>query len=244
MNVLIVDDEPLARQRLRSQLEELGLATVVGEADSGIAAIEQCGALGPDLVLLDVRMPGMDGIEAAQHLARLPSPPLVVFVTAYDEHALAAFETRALAYLLKPVRSEQLKDALERALVMRAGRSAIAAGDGDGLGRRRHVSAVVGGSLRLMSLDEVCYFQADQGYVSAVSASGRLLVEESLRALEEEFGDEFVRVHRNALVNVNQVESLSKDREGNAVVVVRGSEERLPVSRRLLPAVRKRLRAG
>ncbi len=244
MNVLIVDDEPLARRRLVSMLEELGAGTVVGEADNGLAALAETERLAPDVVLLDVRMPGMDGLEAARHLASLPRPPLVIFTTAYDEHALAAFEARAIAYLLKPVRGEKLGEALERARHLRAGREAYDDAARGALGQRRHVSAMVGGNLRLMPLDEVIYFQADQGYVSAIAARDRLLLEESLRALEEEFGDEFVRVHRNALVNVAHVEGLRRDEDGNSVVVFDALEDRPVVSRRLLSAVRKRLRQG
>ena len=105
MKILVVDDEPLARRRLCAQLEDLGMGTVVGEAEHGLAALAAVENLAPDVVLLDVRMPGMDGLEAARHLARLPHPPTVIFTTAYDEHALAAFEVAAIAYLLKPVRS-------------------------------------------------------------------------------------------------------------------------------------------
>lgn len=244
MNILIVDDEPLARQRLRSQLEDLGIGVVIGEADNGLSALSQAAELNPEVVLLDVRMPGMDGLEAARHLGRLPKPPHIIFTTAYDEHALAAFETQALAYLLKPVRSERLHEALTRAVMLSAGREIMTVEVPIDLGRRRHVSALVAGALRLMPLSEVVYFRADQGYVSAVSATTRLLLEESLRSLEDEFGDAFVRVHRNALVNLDQVEGLHKDAGGNFVVAFKAREERLVVSRRLVAGVRKRLRSG
>src|SRR5579885_3290312 len=115
MRVLIVDDEPLARERLAALLQECGEVTVVGEAGDGRAAVEAVERLRPDVVLLDVRMPVMDGLEAARHLARFDTPPAIVFCTAYDEHALAAFEATAIDYLVKPVRAERLKTALERA---------------------------------------------------------------------------------------------------------------------------------
>ncbi|MGE0482520.1 MAG: LytR/AlgR family response regulator transcription factor [Gammaproteobacteria bacterium] len=244
MRILVVDDEPLARRRLCSQLAELGYEDVVGEAADGLEALAAVAAHGPDLVLLDVRMPGMDGLEAARHLARLEVPPLVVFTTAYDEHALAAFETHAVDYLLKPIRTERLGEALLRAAQLRVGRQALAPAVAAIPGQRRHVSAVVGGALRLLPIAEVVYFQADQGYVSAVSPGSRLLIEDSLRALEEEFGEQFVRVHRNALVNPTEVKALERDAEGNTVVVFQRLPERLLVSRRLLGAVRKRLREG
>jgi two-component system, LytTR family, response regulator AlgR len=242
VRILIVDDEPLARQRLRSQLQEIDAGVVVAEADNGISALEEVAAADADIVLLDIRMPGMDGLETARHLTRLPRPPHVIFTTAYDEHALAAFETQALAYLVKPIRTERLREALTRAALIDAGRQSIAQQQPDGLGRRQHVSAMVGGALRLMPLNEVVYFQADQGYVSAVSAQSQLLLEESLRSLEDEFSDRFVRIHRNALVNIEHVAGLHKQSDGNVVVVFKDCPAQLVVSRRLLTGVRKRLR--
>jgi two-component system response regulator AlgR len=244
MKILIVDDEPLARRRLSSQIADLGAGEVVGEADDGIAALAKIEACRPDVVLLDVRMPGMDGLEAARHVRRLPAPPVVIFTTAYDDHALAAFETHALDYLLKPVRSERLREALRRAATFTAGRVVLHEGTTAPLGRRRHVSAMVSGSLRLMPIAEIIYFQADQGYVSAVGARRRLLLEDPLRALEEEFGKDFVRIHRNALVQPAHVSGLARDPAGNVVVTFTAVPERLVVSRRLLSQVRKRLRGG
>ena len=240
MRVLIVDDEPLARRRLAALVEESGLAEVAGEAPNGLDALTAVTGLAPDVVLLDVRMPGMDGLEAARHLATLDAPPAVIFTTAYDEHALAAFEARAVDYLLKPVRLERLAAALERAAVLRAGRAALTPALASG--RRRHVSALVGGALRLLPVADVLYFQADHGYVSAVAVDQRLLIEDPLRALEDEFADEFVRVHRNALVNLAAVQGLERDDEGNSVIAFHGIATRLVVSRRLLGTVRRRLR--
>ncbi len=242
MRVLIVDDEPLARQRLVAQLGELGFGADIDEAENGLAALARLDVTTPDVVLVDVRMPAMDGLETARHLARLERPPAIIFTTAYDDHALAAFESQALAYLLKPVRSEKLAEALERARLLHAGREAVATPQIEELGSRTHVSAVVGGNLRLLAVREVCYFQADQGYVSAVSATTNLLLEESLRVLEEEFGGLFVRIHRNALVNTAHVDSLRKDVGGNTAVVFKNLDQTLIVSRRLLAGVRKRLR--
>ena len=139
-------------------------------------------------------------VEVARHLRNLRAPPIVIFTTAYDEHALAAFESHALDYLLKPVRSERLRDALQRAETLRVGREVLAEQTPASGARRRHVSAVVGGALRLLPIAEILYFQADQGYVSAVSPHSQLLLEDSLRALEDEFAEDFVRIHRNALV--------------------------------------------
>lgn len=244
MRILIVDDEPLARRRLASQIADLAIGEVVGEADDGLACLAAVASCAPEVVLLDVRMPGMDGLEVARHLRTLRAPPIVIFTTAYDEHALAAFETHALDYLLKPVRSERLREALQRAETLRVGREVLAEQTPPAMARRRHVSAVVGGTLRLMPIAEVLYFQADQGYVSAVSKSAQLLIEDSLRALEDEFAEDFVRIHRNALVAPAHVRSLERDGEGNVSVVFEGRPERLMVSRRLMAQVKKRLRAG
>lgn len=244
MRILIVDDEPLARRRLASQIDDLAIGEVVGEADDGLTCLAAIEALAPEVVLLDVRMPGMDGLEVARHLRNLSVPPIVIFTTAYDEHALAAFESHALDYLLKPVRSERLRDALQRAETLRLGREVLAEQAPAALGRRRHVSAVVGGALRLMPISEVLYFQADEGYASAVSKHTSLLLKDSLRALEEEFAEDFVRIHRNALLAPAHVRGLERDAEGNISVVLEGRPERLLVSRRLIAQVRKRLRAG
>ncbi len=244
MKILVVDDEPLARRRLISQLQDLAIGEVVGEADDGLACLAAVERLAPEVILLDVRMPGMDGLEVARHLRSLNAPPIVIFTTAYDEHALAAFESHALDYLLKPVRSERLRDALQRAQTLRLGREVLAEQTVASGARRRHVSAVVGGALRLMPLSDVLYCQADQGYVSAVSQHSQLLIEDPLRALEEEFPDDFVRIHRNALVAPAHVRGLERDNEGNAFVVFEGRAERLMVSRRLMAQVRKSLREG
>ena len=244
MKILIVDDEPLARRRLASQIDDVALGEVVGEADDGLACLAAVNELAPEVVLLDVRMPGMDGLEVARHLRTLRAPPIVIFTTAYDEHALAAFESHALDYLLKPIRSERLREALQRAETLLAGREVLAEQSPPALGRRRHVSAVVGGALRLLPIAEVLYFHADQGYVSAVAHNSQLLIEDSLRALEEEFADDFVRIHRNALVAPAHVRGLERDGEGNVSVVFGGRAEKLLVSRRLMATVRKRLREG
>lgn len=244
MKILIVDDEPLARRRLTSQIADLAIGEVVGEAHDGIACLSAIERWAPDVVLLDVRMPGMDGIEVARHLRTLDTPPIIIFTTAYDEHALAAFETHALDYLLKPVRSERLRESLERAASLCLARDVLSEQAASAFGHRRHVSAVVGGALRLLPVNEILYFHADQGYVSAVAANAQLLIEDSLQALEAEFAEDFVRIHRNALVQTTRIRSLERDGDGNVSVVLEGRSEKLLVSRRLLAQVRKRLRTG
>lgn len=241
MRIVIVDDEPLARSRLHAQVDDIGAGEVVAEAANGLDAIQVVESTRPDVVLLDIRMPGMDGIETARHLMHSPAPPAVIFTTAYDEHALAAFEANAIDYLLKPIRTQRLQQALEKARVLTAAQTGAAAAM-SGNAARTHISGVVQGNLTLVPIDQVRYFQAGQGYVDVVWDSGSMLIEESLRSLEDEFGDYLVRIHRNALVSVAHISGLIRDEAGNHLVSLEGCDNRLPVSRRLLSQVRKRLR--
>lgn len=240
--VLIVDDEPLARERLRALLGDLAVAVVVGEAASGLEAIEIALRERPDVVLLDIRMPGMDGLEAARHLSLLDPAPAVVFTTAYDAHALAAFEANAIDYLLKPIRPERLRGALDKAGALSAARLAATGQARAAPQSRTHFSAPVKGSLRLVPVAEVRYLLAGQGYVSVFHPGGELLVEDSLRALEVELGEDFLRIHRNTLVAVAHVTALERAALGGASIVLRDVAQKLPVSRRLLGQVRRRLR--
>lgn len=239
MKVLLIDDEPLARDRLRSLLAELGGCEIAAEGGTGEQAIELVQIHQPDLLFLDIRMPGMDGIEAANHLSRLDSPPAVVFTTAYDEHALAAFDAHAVDYLLKPIRAERLDAALTKARSVAGGKATDFPINND---KRKHVSGVVQGSLVIVNIEQVAFFQSDQGYTRVVSQDGELLIEDSLRALEDEFGDAFVRVHRNALVAVAKVAEIARDTNGNQRVCLRDLEESLPISRRMVGGLRRRIR--
>jgi two-component system, LytTR family, response regulator AlgR len=241
LKVLIVDDEPPARERLRSLLAEIADVEVVGEAVSGDEALSHTHELSPDVVLLDVRMPGMDGLEAARHLNVLEEPPAVIFTTAYDQYAVEAFEANAVGYLLKPVRKEQLAASL-----MRAGRltraqlqKLAAAGAGE---RRTHIAARHREGLRLIPIEEVQYFLADQKYTTVRHVKGEDLIEDSLRLLEGELGAAFVRIHRNALVGVKYLERIERNAEGQYFVRLRGCEAPLAVSRRMAGELKERFR--
>ena len=243
MKCLVVDDEPLARQRLVRLLDALQEYDVCGEAGNGEQTLQEVQQLQPDLVLLDIRMPGMDGMETARHLAQLENPPAVVFTTAYGDHALEAFETQAVDYLLKPIHPERLQQALEKArrlsqVQLQELQQARVGGS------RTHLCARNRGNLELIPLTEVLYLQADHKYVTVRSRNLQILIEESLKSLEEEFAGCFLRIHRNALVAIAAIRGLEKDAEGHCCVVLDGVDERLEVSRRMLPEVRKRIKTG
>ncbi|HHJ17001.1 MAG TPA: response regulator transcription factor [Gammaproteobacteria bacterium] len=243
MKCLVVDDEALARERLVRLLDELGEWQLSGEAASGEQALQQVQQLQPDLVLMDIRMPGMDGLEAARHMAQLEQPPAVVFTTAYGDHALEAFETQAVDYLLKPIHPERLQQALEKA--RRLSRAQLEELQQAQTGSQRtHLCARNRGNLELIPVPEVVYLQADHKYVTVCAPGRQILIEDSLKSLEQEFSGCFIRIHRNALVAIHAIRGLEKDAEGHHCVVLAGVDERLEVSRRLLPEVRKRIRAG
>ncbi len=241
LKVLIVDDEPPARERLRSLLGEIGDTEIVGEAGTGTEALSQAATLCPDVVLLDVRMPGMDGIEAARHLSTLEEPPAVIFTTAYDQYAVNAFETRAVGYVLKPIRKEKLAAALAQAgrltrpQLQRLATAARAE-------RRTHIAARHREGLRLIPLEEVQYFLAEQKYTTVRHLRGEDLIEDSLRALEEELAADFVRIHRNALVAVRHLDRIERNPDGQYLVRLRGCEAPLAVSRRMAGELRERFR--
>lgn len=248
MNVLIVDDEPPARDRLRQLLEEDGRHTIVGEAQNGREALDLCAKLAPDVVLLDISMPGISGMETARHLNALEKPPAVVFTTAYDEYAIEAFDARAIGYVLKPVRRERLERAMEQAARLGSGLLNEAAG-ASGAERRQHVCARARGELKLIPVADVDYFLADQKYVRVSHRGGEDLLDDSLKTLEEEFADRFVRIHRGALVAVEKIESLRRTEDGRMEVALRSGNghsagEALVISRRHLAEVRRRLRGG
>lgn len=230
--ILIVDDELPARERLRRLLAEIGGAEVIGEAATGREALEQAARCAPDVVLLDVRMPGMDGIETARHLSILDEPPAVIFTTAYDQYAINAFETRAVGYLLKPVHRDKLAAALAQAdRLTRPQLQRLAAVSSES--RRTHIAIRRREEVRLIPVEDILFFQADQKYITVRHLTGEDLIEDSLRTLEEELGSGFVRIHRNALVNVRHLERIERHSDGHYGVRLRGCTAALPVSRRL-----------
>jgi two-component system response regulator AlgR len=242
LRVLIVDDEPPARERLRSMLVEAGDCEIVGDAGNGEQALDLVDRLLPDIVLLDVRMPGIDGLEVARQLATLPEPPAVIFTTAFDEYALQAFDSEAVAYLLKPIRAEKLRAALSKAARLtrpQLQRVAVSAREPVG---RTHIGARGRDGLKLIPIDEVLCFHADQKYTTVRHLKGEELIEDSLKTLEEEFSATFARIHRNALVNTKYLERITRDPGGQHFVHLRGLAEALEVSRRMAGDLKDRFR--
>lgn len=237
MRILIADDEPLARARLAALLRECDGAEVVASVGDGEAALDACATLRPDLLLLDIAMPELDGIGVARRLAALPAPPQLVFCTAYAEHALTAYELRAADYLLKPVRVERLCEALARAEALR-GRAAAHADS------EAYLLTQVRGAPLKVSLTDVLYLTADDKYVTVHRDAGDVLTEQSLTAIEETFPGRFVRIHRACLVPGERLLGLTRDTGGIQRVLIAGTDAAPEVSRRNLAAVRKLLRGG
>lgn len=231
MKIAICDDEPLARERLCDLVEgSTHEASVVAVAANGQEAIEAVEQHDPDVILLDIRMPGLDGIAAAKTWVD-QLRPLVIFCTAYDDQALAAFDVAAIDYLVKPIRQRRLDSALARAqrvLLNEPGQAG-----------RNHFSIRLGRQLFLLPVVDVLYLHADHKYTLLRHANGEALIEEPLTALEQEFGDRFIRVHRNALVARSAVTGLVRNDAGRNCVQVREIDDLLEVSRRRLPEIRK-----
>ena len=243
MNVLIVDDERLARQRLRKMLSANSSYQIIGEAETGEDALRKTQTSRPDVVLMDIRMPGMDGIEAASYINRLDKPPAIIFTTAFSDHALHAFETHAIDYLLKPIKQSRLEAALEAAKRMnKAQLSQLREQETDTA--RKKICIKNRGSLELIPIDEIIYFKADQKYVTLRTADQEYLIEESLKALEEEFSYQFIRIHRNALVAQHMLHGLTKNNHSQVCIHFSEIEDLLEVSRRHLPFIRKKLKTS
>jgi two-component system response regulator AlgR len=243
MKILIVDDEAPARTRLRRIVEELEGCVVSGEAANGREALQLTASLQPDILLLDIRMPGMDGLETAQHLQSLGQSPAVIFTTAYNDYALQAFEAHAVDYLLKPVRQERLADALQHARLLTRVKASTLREASETPASRQRICASIRGSLQLIEVDDIRYFQADQKYVTVVTPDSEVLIEDTLKALEEEFADRFVRIHRNALAARCYIEGLVRDDEGHGRLRLSGIATTLEVSRRHIAEIRRLVKA-
>lgn len=243
LKILIVDDEAPARNRLRDLLGDLNRKLVLevsGEAANGREALVFVAGHRVDVLLLDVRMPGMDGIELAQHLQQLPEPPAVIFTTAYDAYAIKAFEVHAVDYLLKPIRAARLEEALQRARTLAPPREDVLRELRSG--PRAHLSVHERGRIHLIPIEDVLFLKAELKYVTIRTVEREFLLEESLTRLEQEFGSRFVRIHRNCLVAraaIRGFERVQDDGDGHWAVMLEGLTERLAVSRRQNHVVRE-----
>ncbi|GMG85941.1 LytR/AlgR family response regulator transcription factor [Biformimicrobium ophioploci] len=237
LGVLIVDDEPLARARLARMLEQVEGVELLGEAGDAEQASVLIERLTPDLVLLDIEMPGRSGLELGAEIATMALPPALVFCTAHDEFALPAFSTNAAGYLLKPVEAEQLHAVIARARRATRAQAGIAA-DNPARQGRGQLRVTTARGMSLLPVERVRCFLADSKYVTAYHDRGESVLDESLKDLEREFGDRFLRVHRNALVATEHIAGLEKDPAGQLAVVLSGVSVRPQVSRRLAATVR------
>lgn len=242
MRVLIVDDEPLARDRLKRMLASVDHCTVVGDAGSGEQALIAAKELIPDLVLMDVRMPGMDGLAAAQQLAKIEPPPAVVFCTAYDDYAVEAFSSQAIGYLLKPVKQVDLENAISRTRrVNKAQLNELQDSRVLQNGKQSHLASKSSRGIDLVAINDIRLFQADDKYVRAHHSLGESLLDETLKYLENEYSGRFIRIHRNALVSIPHIEGLSRHIDGQCFVRLQGLDFRPQVSRRHVAPLRKLL---
>jgi len=242
LRVFIVDDEEPARSRLKELLGDIAAelpTSVVGEASHGLEALERVPASGAQVLLADINMPGMGGLELARHLAGLEQPPAVVFVTAHDRHAVEAFELNAIDYLLKPVRAARLAAALKKALAASPGREQLANAAREA---REYLSVVERNRIILLPVKDIVFLRAEQKYVTVRTAAREHLIEEPLVALEREFAGRLIRIHRSCLVARAAIRGFERnpgDEEAQWLVVLEGVPDKLPVSRRQWQAVRE-----
>ena len=250
MKILIVDDEPLARQRLAALVHETGIGQVVAELSNGKDIISVVETYHPDVVLLDIRMPGVDGMQAARQLETLYPTPAIIFTTAFGDRALEAFDQQAADYLLKPIRRDRLETALRRAYTLLHSDTTPIPQQEIKATTRSHISAYVRGNIVLIPVKEIYYFFADDKYLMLHWSKGKVLIHETLKDLENEFAGQFLRIHRSTLVSVSHIGGMTKKTEIGQMktktihffVKLRDTDISLEVSRRHLPIVSKLLK--
>lgn len=238
MKYLVIDDEFLARARLKELLQRLDPQAEVLEAENGQQAIDLCESHRPDTALVDIRMPGISGIELVYHLSGLEYSPSIIFTTAYSEYALEAFDANAIDYLLKPVQIDRLKRALEKA-------DPITEVQSESLKkatRSMHISISQKGKIKLVPIQSICYLKAENKYVVVKTVKEEYLMNDTLNNLEKELGDTFIRVHRNALISTGHLEGLEKNDDGQWCVFFRGIPDKIEISRRQTPVIRSWLK--
>lgn len=244
MRIVVCDDEPLARERLVRIVKESG-HEVVAQAKTGTEAIIAVKSQQPDIILLDIRMPEMDGVECAQELTKLKHPPAMIFVTAYDHYAIAALKANAIGYLLKPANKDELLEALEKATNLNAAQLNEIRKLENPTARpvREHITARTHRGVELIELEDIYYFTADQKYVKVRHKDGIVLIDDTLKELEQEFKGRLFRVHRNAIINIKYLDFLETLDAGQFQLHFKGIDETLAVSRRHLPALREKIQS-
>lgn len=239
ISVYVVDDESLARERLKRLIATDDRYTLCGEAENGEQALLGVQKIEPDIVLLDIRMPGIDGLMVAQKLIEMNHPPAIIFCTAYDEYAIKAFKYRAIGYLLKPVRKEDFFQALSQA-------SQLSQLQIKQLEEQREESskAFVAHTWQgheLIQLDDIYFFRADQKYLTIVHKDGETLSDQTLKELEQRYSSMLLRTHRNTLVNIAHIHSLTRQADGHYVIRIKNSDHLVAVSRRHVAEIKKQL---
>ena len=239
LNILIADDETPARNRLRDLLADIENVTVVAEAKNGKEAIDLALQTKPDLMLLDIRMPLMDGIEAAQHAQKLEPAPYIIFTTAFDAYAIKAFDLNAIDYLLKPIRLERLQAAINKAQALKPKQiEALKPLQKN----RSHLSIHERGRVLLVPIETIIYLRAELKYITVRTVEREYLIEESLTNLEVEFAEQFIRLHRNCLVAPLFITGYEKRKNENDeqqwVAILNGVPETIAISRRQQHLVR------
>lgn len=242
MDIVVCDDESLARERLVRMVTHLG-HHVVAQASNGMEAIEVVRVHQPDIIILDIRMPELNGLEAAVQISQLETPPAIIFCTAFDQYAMDAFRTHAIAYLLKPIALADLQHALDKATKLnQAQLQALPAQPKAPTSKtRQNIIARTHRGVELIPLDDIYYFLADQKYVLVRHKTGQVLIDETLKELEQEFEKGFIRIHRNALVSLKYLEGLELLSSGQYQARCKEIDEKLLISRRHLSQIKERM---
>lgn len=243
MDILIVDDEPLARQRLSKLASELG-HEVISEAANGQEALNAIENHDPSIVLLDIEMPGENGLEIAKKISQFEAPPAIIFTTAYDQYAIKAFETLAAGYLLKPIEKIKLAAVLDKAKTLNKLQiSEIKRQNNNQQDKKRkHITVNGHKGVKLIAIEDIRCFIADQKYVRVISTHGEVIIDETLKELESSLTDSFTRIHRNALISINHIKALGRDQSGQFSIQLESIDEQPIVSRRYTSKIKQLLK--
>ena len=241
MKVMICDDEPLARERLVRMTAQLG-HEVIAQASNGHQALDLLQQFQPDVILLDIRMPELSGMQCAEQISQLSVPPAIIFCTAYDQFALPAYKTRASDYLLKPITLEALENALNKAVKLTQAQMQALHDEAQPKSTlRQHISARSHRGIELIAVEDIYYFYADQKYVMVRHKNGQVLIDDTLKELEQEFADGFIRLHRNALVSLKYLDGIELIEGGQYRARCKEIDDRLLISRRHLSTIKGKM---